>query len=207
MEDSSEENIRKNCPHCDRNSPAFKNTLKETNSFYIICDPHPIIEGHILIIPKKHVSCVGEYNQSLFEEFRNLNDKVSQFLQQEYKSVSSFEHGVFGQTVFHSHIHYLPFNGESSDIIPEKEKLTKIKSFKDLKTSFKKDGGYLYFSIDKEKWIVDPSISTPRFFRDRFAKVLGRQERGNWKEMRFNEKIMGEAKKEIVETKKRWKNL
>ena len=118
MEDLSENAIRINCPHCNLASQAFRYPLEQTDEFYLVVDSHPIVEGHILIIPKSHVSCIGEYPQQLFEDFIKLNSKVSEFLLREYRTVSTFEHGIFGQTVFHSHIHYLPFKGESTDIVP-----------------------------------------------------------------------------------------
>jgi hypothetical protein len=51
---------------------------------------------------------------------------------------------------------------------------------------------------------VDPILGSPRFFRDRFAKALGRAERGNWKEMHGSPKVMFEANREIKNLKQRW---
>lgn len=205
MEDFSEEAIRKNCPHCDKNSAAFEFHLEETDNFSIVCDANPIIEGHILIIPNQHISCIAAYSEELFTEFLKLDIRVSRFILGEYGSISSFEHGVFGQTVFHSHVHYLPFSGKTTEIIPEKGRVTKVQNLEDLKRFFKKDGGYLYFSIGNERWVVNPSIAAPRFFRDRFAKTLGRPERGDWKAMRTDQKLMKEAEKETLKTQARWK--
>ncbi len=205
MEDLSEQAIRTSCPHCSVTSQAFTYILEEADNFYIVCDAHPLTEGHILIIPKQHISCVGEYPKDLFEKFLNLNKKVSEFLLKEYGSVSSFEHGVFGQTVFHSHIHYLPFNGNSNEIVPEKEKLFKINDLSELQTLFKRDGGYLFFSIGENKWGVNVGIAAPRFFRDRLAKALGKLDRGNWKNMRGDKKLMEQGVKDNTSTQNKWK--
>lgn len=204
MEDLSEQSIRQNCPHCNTHSQAFLYPLKETNNFHIICDGHPLVEGHILIIPKQHLSCVGEYPDYLFKEFIKLNKKVSQFLKKEYGSVSSFEHGIFGQTVFHSHIHYLPFKGKSVDIVPE-NKLSQISDLSELKILFKKDKGYLFFSLENKLMSVDTNLTAPRFFRDRFAIALGREERADWKSMHNNQKLMQEAQKESESIQRKWK--
>ena len=82
----SEEHIRKNCPHCDPTSYAFTDLLEETEQFRIVCDYHPLTEGHILIIPKKHLSCVGEYPKELFEEFVDHYECVSVFMKKHYGS-------------------------------------------------------------------------------------------------------------------------
>ncbi len=205
MEDWSEKAIRNNCPHCDLASHAFEFGLETTENFHIICDANPISEGHILIIPKQHVACIGNLPPQLYKEFLILNKKVSQFLLKEYKMVSSFEHGIFGQTVFHSHVHYLPFNGRPTNIVPEERKLSKLTNLNQIQTLLKRDKGYLFFSIGDKLWSVDVSLAAPRFFRDRFAKALGRPERGNWKEMRTNRNIMIQAAKDNINTQKKWK--
>jgi diadenosine tetraphosphate (Ap4A) HIT family hydrolase len=208
MEDFSEGRIIKNCPHCDPHSFALKHPLQDSKNFRIVCDVHPLIEGHILIIPKSHLSCVGVFNDVLFKEFKRLYQKVSKFLKKEYGSVSSFEHGKLGQTVFHSHVHLYPFKSKVKAIIPEgKEKLTPIKNLSDLKKIFQKQRGYLFLSIQDKLWIIDPSLISPRFFRDRFAKALGHPDRGNWKKMHFDKKLMSQANREIENLKTRWQEF
>lgn len=205
MIDFSEKSIRENCPHCDPNSFAFKHPLEKTANFSVVCDVHPLVEGHILIIPKNHLSCVGEYSNMLFEEFTGIYQNLSQFFKTTYGSVSTFEHGKFGQNVFHSHIHLLPYNGKVENIIPEgKGRLRPLKNLKGLKKIYQKEEGYLFFSIENMLWTVDPVLSQPRFFRDRFAKALGNPERGNWKEMYFDKQTMKKANQEIRNLETVW---
>jgi diadenosine tetraphosphate (Ap4A) HIT family hydrolase len=119
MIDLSEKGLRENCPHCDPNSFALKHKLRTTEIFYIVCDVHPITEGHILIIPKQHLSCIGVYPDNLLEEVQALYQKTTSFIKTVYGSVSTFEHGITGQTVFHSHIQMFPYEGRIETIIPE----------------------------------------------------------------------------------------
>src|SRR3989344_5325121 len=108
-----------------------------------------------------------------------------------YGQVASFEHGIFGQTAYHSHVHSLPFPGGVTEIIPEgQNKLIPIQKESELKQCLEKDGGYLFLRIGLESWVVDPALQAPRFFRDRFAVALGRPERADWKKMHFNSEIM-----------------
>jgi diadenosine tetraphosphate (Ap4A) HIT family hydrolase len=205
MEDFSEKNLIENCPHCDRNSLALEHPLTETDLFWVVCDIHPLIEGHVLIIPKKHLSCVGEYDQKTMAEFNKLYSIFSNFIRNKYGNVSSFEHGKIGQTVFHSHVHLLPFAGATKKIVPEGEKfLTKIKHISDLKSIFEKDQKYLFFSIEEQLWLVDVKLGAPRFFRDRFAQALEVANRGNWKEMRQNSVLLLQADHDITKTKANW---
>ena len=204
-ENLSEKYIREHCPHCDPASDAFTDLLEETEHFRIVCDYHPLAEGHILIIPKQHLSCVGEYSKVLFEEFIGHYETVVAFLKKHYGGVSVFEHGKIGQSVFHSHVHFLPYVGDPLTIVPEgREHLVALPSFVELQRLFKQYGRYLFFSIGDLAWVVDPSLAAPRFFRDRFASALGRPERGNWKEMHMDAQLMDSAREENAKTKALW---
>lgn len=138
-------------------------------------------------------------------ELNDIDSKIRDFLTINYGSVAVFEHGIFGQTVFHSHIHYLPFKGKPSDIVPEgNNELTPLIDFDQLKTILKKDGGYLFMSIGPNMWTVNPKLQAPRFFRDRFAIATGKPELGNWKAMRGNDQLIEQAKITCLATQKKW---
>lgn len=208
MDDFSEESLKTNCPHCDPNSFALKYPLEETNNFWIVCDVHPLIEGHVLIIPKKHLSCIGEYPTPEYLEFLSLFKKYSDFIKKTYGAISAFEHGKIGQTVFHSHVHLLPFNGSPLEIIPEGlNNLVLFNDFSYLKDVFRKEGKYLFFSISDQKWTVDTKLGVPRFFRDRFANALHVPERGNWKDMDKNKNIMEKARVEMRQLQNSWNSF
>ncbi len=194
-----------NCDHCNRNSQAFTWVLEETENFYIVADVHALIEGHILIISKEHISCAGEYSVELFSEFIQLYDKAAGFIKKNYGSISSFEHGKIGQTVFHSHFHLLPFRGIAENIIPEgKSNLSSIQELFKLRRVYSLERHYLFFSIGSGKWVVSSSLAAPGFFRDRFAAALGRPERGNWKEMDGNSGLMKQVEDENEKVKSKW---
>lgn len=180
--DLSEASIRSNCPFCDPTSHAYAYMLAETNGFRILCDRNPLAKGHILVIPKTHRACIAEYSQAELGEFESINAKVAAFVKEAYGSVAIFEHGNFGQTVFHSHVHYLPYTGDVAAVVPEgSEYITAIGGLSDLDAHFRADGGYLYAQVAGQDYVVDAKLAAPRFFRDRFAVALGAPERGNWK--------------------------
>lgn len=194
-----------NCSHCNPASQALSHPLLITDNFYVACDVHPLTEGHILIIPKDHISCVGAFSKELFNEFSELYIKFSDFVKNTYGSVSSFEHGITGQTVFHSHIHLLPYAGSPESIIPEGSHIIySLVNIPELQKLFFKNGKYLFFSIRESMWTVDTSLGTPRFFRDRFAKALGHEERGNWKTMDKNASLMKKSADEIASLEMKW---
>ncbi len=206
MQDLSEENIRKNCPHCNAGHVALKFVLKETENFRVVCDYNPLTEGHILIIPKAHISCVGEMDDDHFFEFKELYNHFSEFLKKEYRSIATFEHGKVGQTVFHCHVHLLPFEGNHFQIIPEGEsKLSIIGKIDKLREEYRSKGKYLFLSINDKMWLVDTGLGVPRFFRDRFSKALGNPKRGNWKNIQENAEMRKELEKEINSLMEKYK--
>src|SRR3989338_2433829 len=107
------------CHHCGADSPAFAHLLEETEHFRVICDIHPLCEGHILIVPKEHISCIGACDDAHRKEFLPLYNRCKTFVHDTYGSVSTFEHGIVGQTVFHAHVHLLPYADTPGKIVPE----------------------------------------------------------------------------------------
>lgn len=193
------------CPHCNLKSFAYAFPLYESEKFTVICDVHPLIKGHLLIIPKQHLSCVGAYDLSHFNEVKELINKASVFLNKSFGKIAIFEHGIFGQSVFHSHIHLLPYSGDTETVVPEgKNHSREFFDISELKVELEINGGYLFLSIDNKNYLVDKDLVKPRFFRDRFAGVLDVAERGNWKEMRENEVLMKIAGEENREVAKLW---
>ncbi len=193
------------CPHCQPDSFALKHPLIETKHFRVVCDVHPLCEGHILIIPRDHYSCVGELPMPLFEEFSLLYRQAHSFLSKTYGQTCAFEHGKIGQTVFHCHVHLLPCRAKLSDIVPEGMKyIETLSSLSSLRSIFAKEGHYLFVAIDGKSYTVDTSLAVPRLFRDRFARALGNAGRGDWKAMKQNRVLMEEGSKEMQRLKVKW---
>ena len=193
------------CPHC-QGGFGLEDPLYNDNNFWIVCDVHPIIEGHILIIPKKHISCMGALSFELFNEYKNLYKKVLDFLNKAYGNTAIFEHGITGQSVFHAHTHFLPFNEIITDIVNEIDMLKPIKELEEIKNAFDRNHKYLFIAINDEKWLVDTKIGTPRFFRDRISNALNVPEKGNWLKAENSSELMLEFKKNIKELINKWNN-
>src|SRR5262249_29841836 len=66
-------------------------------------------EGHLLLVPREHYACYGALPPQLEAEFLALKRRVAGFLGNVYHVPVFFEHGVFRQTVYHAHLHAIPF--------------------------------------------------------------------------------------------------
>ncbi|GCE16508.1 HIT family protein [Dictyobacter kobayashii] len=83
-------------------------TMKETQNLRLVADYAPLIEGHILIIPKQHYTCYGDVPASLDDEIYALKQEVRHFFELNYAEPVYWEHGIFHQTVYHAHLHCFP---------------------------------------------------------------------------------------------------
>jgi hypothetical protein len=90
-------------------------------------------------------------------------------------------------------------------LVPEKNLIKKILTLNEIKTEFSKNHRYLFVAINSDKWLVDTKIGYPRFFRDRISKLLGAEERSDWKKTSNNDKIMKDFENDIKQLKNKWK--
>src|SRR5579864_8803574 len=102
------------CAFCNRTE--VTHILKETPRFLLAADHAPLVEGHILIIPKSHYTCYGDVPGTLDEELLALKNEVRQFFARYYVPPVFWEHGIFRQTVFHAHLHCFPWGETGYDL-------------------------------------------------------------------------------------------
>lgn len=193
------------CLHCDTDSFALRYPLMEVADFRIVCDAHPLAQGHILVIPKLHLSSVGAFGCTLFSAFMKVFHLVTSFLCSEYGSYAAFEHGVVGQTVNHAHVHLLPFAGGVAEIVPEQQMLRRVSSMSDLRTIYAKEGGYMFLQIESAKYIVAQDLASPGFFREQFAHALGNPGRGDWRKAHIDPRLRRYFQQDIHELQTAWK--
>jgi diadenosine tetraphosphate (Ap4A) HIT family hydrolase len=94
------------CPFCDPATVA--SALATTDHFYLLADNAPLVEGHALLIPRDHYACFGALPAAWDGELLALKERVARFERERYRPAIYFEHGVFGQSVYHAHLHAVP---------------------------------------------------------------------------------------------------
>jgi diadenosine tetraphosphate (Ap4A) HIT family hydrolase len=94
------------CVFCRRESLDI--ILAETAHFFVLADNAPLVEGHLLVVPREHYACFGAVPATLDDELLALKARVARFCAAVYQPASFFEHGVFGQSVAHAHLHAVP---------------------------------------------------------------------------------------------------
>nr|WP_238457935.1 HIT family protein [Alkalihalobacterium alkalinitrilicum] len=106
----------------------------ENDYSFVIFDKYPVTKGHLLIIPKRHVSDFFECTMEERESFNQLLEQGKELLDLKFNP-SGYNIGIncgeaAGQTVFHVHIHLIPrYRGDMDNprggvrgVIPHKQK-------------------------------------------------------------------------------------
>ena len=119
----------KSCPFCEFRNPVIANRLA-----YARYDSYPVSNGHLLIIPVRHVE---DYFAMTLEEktaVMDLVDRGRALLEKNFKpdgfNIGANCGSAAGQTVQHAHVHLIPrYRGDMDDprggvrgVIPEKQK-------------------------------------------------------------------------------------
>ncbi len=100
-----------NCPFCDP-KVRLENSFYENSRSLCLANIKPVVPGHVLIIPKRHVESFDEIEESeVVDIFLSLR-KVYQILKKTYGSKSFnvvIQDGIdAGQSINHLHIHVCP---------------------------------------------------------------------------------------------------
>ncbi len=136
------ENNITDCAFCQRSMFAA-NILKETARFLIVADYAPLVEGHLLIIPRRHYACFGEVPADLDAELFALKREIQQFFKEFYVPPVFWEHGIFRQTVFHAHLHCFPFGAAEYSLEEPMHSLV-VHSQDDIRDWYVMHGQYFY---------------------------------------------------------------
>jgi diadenosine tetraphosphate (Ap4A) HIT family hydrolase len=155
-------NGKDDCPFCTRKSiPCI---LKETPHFLLATDHAPVVEGHLLIIPKEHYACYGEVPAALDEALYEQKREVQHFFARYYRPAIFFEHGIFRQTVYHAHLHCFPFGSVAYDLGRGLHEQV-VSSQDDIRAWYATRGHYFYLEDDQRALLFVPDM-------DRYLSVF-----------------------------------
>jgi len=146
---------KNDCAFCKRNE--ISSILKETPNFLLAADHAPLVEGHILIIPKQHFTCYGEVPAKLDDELLSMKQEVQRFFTNYYAPTVFWEHGIFKQTVFHAHLHCFPW-GISGYDLGEKLHNIIVSSQEEVRQWYARQGHYFYMEDSNRALLFAPEM-------------------------------------------------
>ncbi|WP_317929149.1 HIT family protein [Tetragenococcus halophilus] len=106
------------CKIKDQEIPSYK--VYEDDKVYAFLDMSQVTKGHTLVIPKKHVSDIFEYNEQLSADLFTRIPKIARALQSAFPKMQGINilnnnREIAYQSVFHSHVHLIPRYGKDDD--------------------------------------------------------------------------------------------
>jgi histidine triad (HIT) family protein len=99
--------------------PSYK--ISENDDFIAILDVFPLVEGHVLVIPKKEVDNIFDLEPENLQELIGFSQTIAKAIEASYEC-KKVGMAVIGLEVPHAHIHLLPIN-DAGDINFTKTKL------------------------------------------------------------------------------------
>ena len=169
------------------NEPLF-----ETRNFVALPSVGALVEGWLLLVPKRHFISLGALPDSMFSEMQDFKELLCSVLMACYGTVSAFEHGpsadrrAVGCGVDHAHLHLAPI---PFDLLVEVAPLlpTTIRwqpaDIRDCKPMYRRGEDYLYL----EQPIGAGRLAThqrfgSQLFRRAIALRLGFPKEYNWRD-------------------------
>lgn len=191
------------CAFCQRDK--VTDILKETSHFLLAADHAPLVEGHLLVIPRQHYACYGDVPASLDAELFALKDELRQFYARFYAPVVFWEHGVFRQTVFHAHLHCFPWGNLEYDIASNVHNAI-VGQQEDIRNWYHAQGHYFYLEDEQVALLFAPEM-------DRYMHIIqqvfqkGLAARGGPTRMRPPQQRYAEGRPLIEAVTARWQEF
>jgi ATP adenylyltransferase len=169
------------------NEPLF-----ESPNFIVLPSLGALVEGWLLIAPKKHFICMGALPDSLIEEMNGIKRILCSALQGYYGQVCAFEHGPsrpsceVGCGVDHAHLHVVPVSFDlataAGAFLPEDAIWAKA-NLDSCRSAFGRGENYLYLEqpIGEGRIIIHQQLGS-QLFRRAIAKQVGVLDKFNWRE-------------------------
>jgi diadenosine tetraphosphate (Ap4A) HIT family hydrolase len=173
------------------NREPWNRPIFQTENFVTIPSLGALLEGWLLVVPKRHHLSMGALPPSLVPEMDALKQSAADHLSRIYGPVTAFEHGPaatgrkVGCGVDHAHLHLVPlgFNllAASKNLMPDCASW-KVANWLDCQSAYLAGLDYLYV----EQPIGGARIATHGNFgsqvlRQAIAAQLGIPEQFNWR--------------------------
>lgn len=169
------------------NKPLF-----ESPNFFVLPSLGALVEGWLLLVPKKHFICMGALPETVAAEMQEMKRVVCSLLQKHYGKVCAFEHGPsrpncrVGCGVDHAHLHFVPIGFDLASAVgpflPQSVHWSEA-GLRECQTAFTQGEDYLYLEqpIDTGRIAVYKGFGS-QLFRRAIATQIGASNQFNWRQ-------------------------
>jgi diadenosine tetraphosphate (Ap4A) HIT family hydrolase len=106
------ERVVDDCIFCQRADKRLNTIVRENATFYARYDNFPATEGHLEVVPKRHVESLFELTPAEVFEAYSLLCEVQKIVTERYRpdgyTIGVNEGPAAGQSIAHLHIHLIP---------------------------------------------------------------------------------------------------
>src|SRR3989338_4459485 len=95
------------CVFCDRER-ILDDILCESENFFVKVGIGLAAPGHVLLIPKEHYRCYADIPSGLEGELGEMKERLTRLISEKFSRPYIVEYGVWGQSVPHAHLHFIP---------------------------------------------------------------------------------------------------
>ena len=159
-----------------------------------------LVEGWLLIVPRRHYLSIGAFSPALLDELRDFRAHVRAAIEIAYGPVIVFEHGPAkagnpaGCGVDHAHLHLIPWTERWRNTVdrfaPVAMKWRRTLGMDELSFLHGLGQDYLYFEeADGEAWITSSAEIPSQFFRQVVAAATDQVDRYDWKGFSGDENV------------------
>jgi len=112
VDETPETGSEQSCAFCVIDSDK-SSVLFESEHFYLTQDKFPVTPGHLLIIPKRHITSPSDLSETEWHDLRVVIEEAYSILRTGDNQITGFNIGInvgsdAGQTIPHLHIHVIP---------------------------------------------------------------------------------------------------
>lgn len=172
--------------------------LFESRNFVAVPSLGSLVEGWLLLLPRRHFISMGVLTPDLLDEFRAFKLSVAAHLRSAYGDICAFEHGPcapgrpVGCGVDHAHVHMVPlrFNLVEAAIAHSPDVSWQPASWSDCVVASERQSDYLFV---EQPLGVGMMAVAPQFGSQVLRKVIacriGRPDEFNWRTHRQDSNI------------------
>jgi diadenosine tetraphosphate (Ap4A) HIT family hydrolase len=174
-----------NCPFCTElatdlppsplPSGCSSRIILDSATFVVLVDYSPLTEGHVLVVPRRHLLSFGAIPASDHAELDRILQRLTSIMERKYGAVTIMEHGSSksmdsGSCIAHAHLQIVPVG---FNILPALDAYNprEIQSLADLNQWAASDKEYIFLRTSNGSHIVADSLAgVPRQF---IRQVIG----------------------------------
>lgn len=167
----------------------------ESKSFYIFPSIGSLVTGHMLVVPKRHITALCMLDEDTLSELTEVIKEIQEIYKEILHSKGEhfiFEHGIIDtetstmNCVDHAHLHIIP-----TPIDLDSLSLTKTISISldKLHTFTEKTADYIFFGELSSSFISLDKDKHPQYLRKQVHEILNLPGHWNWRADHQNENI------------------